>query len=562
MEIHLGTKIIVFCGNIHLPILLGSFFSKRGHLMSENIELFKTRLAQLKKVLERDGKIAEELFYKAMQLDKSEDLKKEVMGIIANHKFKIKKGYIELPSETGDREAQVREFFRETFDYLVKAFGFDMSELVTKEPQPPKSASALKLFEMQDELSIETETGTQAFESTMQELDTIDTSIPLESLMNDSQPVDDGTTETSNSEQVSTEEIGIIPESVPEEIEEPAPPEQITQSEEKPILQKPKPRVSPALVKTNIVPEVSRPPVAEITYIYYVCSRCGAEISKKDMKQSGSYLECPSCHFTFSQAEATVIQKKFGSQDKASPRKIETLDKIEPEIEQAKQGESFDLFSDKGDESLVRPSDLFRNNKDAFASAPKKDVISKQSLQPHEKPRKPVPGDRLIRPSEYLGQMQENVAAEENTIEHTIIPESVPEENKPPVIESSANQEPSVQEDLKARAVPSIKRKTVEKPKPVSREPQLQKVAKPVKTNHGPKENRVIGDHLVKPSERLVRPSELREIAMEKKDAEEKCPRCGSTKFTKIQDRSKIVSYNPLMYGSRKKCTACSLIFD
>jgi len=145
--------------------------------MSEIIELFKTRLAQLKKVLERDGKIPEALFDKAMQFDKSEELKKEVLNILIKFKFKIKKGYISLPNENGDREAQTRDFFRETFDTLVKAYGFDIAELAPKKPQAPQLASALKLFEMEDELA--TETGTQAFESTMQALDTIDTSTPL-----------------------------------------------------------------------------------------------------------------------------------------------------------------------------------------------------------------------------------------------------------------------------------------------------------------------------------------------------------------------------------------------
>jgi hypothetical protein len=146
--------------------------------MSDTIELFKTRLAQLKKVLERDGKIAEALFDKAMQFDKSAELKKQVINILTKQKFKIKKGYISLPNENGDREAQTKEFFKETFDTLVKAYGFDLVDLVPQKPKAPQLTSALKLFEMQDELVPEMDTGAQAFESTMEALDTMDTSTP------------------------------------------------------------------------------------------------------------------------------------------------------------------------------------------------------------------------------------------------------------------------------------------------------------------------------------------------------------------------------------------------
>ncbi|HME54250.1 MAG TPA: hypothetical protein VKM55_18645 [Candidatus Lokiarchaeia archaeon] len=531
--------------------------------MSEIIELFKTRLAQLKKVLERDGKISEALFDKAMQLEKSEALKKEIMDILTNHKFKIKKGYISLPTESGDKEAIVREFFRETFDTLVKAFGFDMAELVTKEQQSPKTASALQLFEMQDELAAGEETGVQAFESTMQELDSIDTSTPLESIMDISPPVEDETTETTEIEQTRAEETILDAELPSEKIEEEIRPGITKQQVEEPYPV-PSPPAIPLPVKRGLAPGVPTPPPAEIAYTYYVCSRCGAEISKKDIKQSGSYLECPQCNFTFSRAEATVIQKKPGNVDKSGPRKVESRGKVEPGIEQSEQGESFNLFADKGDESLVRPSDLFKSRKDEFGSEPRDADESRQPLQPREKPRKPEPGERLVRPSEYLGQLKDNAATEESTSEPAIIPETVAEESQEPGIEPNTSSASQVQEESNTGGTQPVEETPVETPIPTFKQHQIPKAATPVpeKLRYSARESQMIGDHLVKPSERVVRPSELREIAMEKKDAEEKCPRCGSTKFTKIQDRTKIVSYNPLLYGSRKKCTMCSFIFD
>ena len=641
--------------------------------MSEIIELFKTRLAQLKVVLERDGKIAETLFDKAMQFDKSENLKNEVTDILIKHKFKIKKGYISLP-ETADRAEIVREFFRETFDTLVKAFGFDITELAPPLKAPEKQASALKLFEMEDELAIET--GTQAFESTMQALDTIDTSTPLESIMDGSPPIESNTVELVNPEQIPAEEAQITPVVSTEEIEGQSPPaqameqetvselqvptpteipvpiEQMPSAPEEIVISPPKEQVpspleeqvlspleeqvpsppeeqvpsppakqvpsppakqvpsppvkhvltlpakqvpSPPMkqvlslpakqvpsppvklvpkppvklvpsppVKQVPVPKVQKPPAAEISYTYYVCNRCGAEISKMDIKQSGSYLECPRCNFTFSRAEASTIQKKPGSQDKATSQYAETRGKGEPAIEETSQGENFDLFSDKGDESLVRPSDLFKDRQDMFIGAPEKEVESKQALQSREKPQKKVPGERLVRPSEYLGQMQENIAPEGNAGEPATSPEVASGESVETRIESSGTPESEVQDDMNTRAAPARKAPMVQAPKPAPQARQVSKGATLVamKPKQETKEPQFLNDHLVKPSERLVRPSELREIAKEKQAIEEKCPHCGSTKFTKIQDRTKIVSYNPLMYGSRKKCSTCSFIFD
>jgi len=61
-------------------------------------------------------------------------------------------------------------------------------------------------------------------------------------------------------------------------------------------------------------------------------------------------------------------------------------------------------------------------------------------------------------------------------------------------------------------------------------------------------------EHLVRPSKLLQKQEELRTL--------DRCPKCGSMKFTKIQDRRKIISYNPLVYGYKKKCLQCSFEFD
>ncbi len=95
--------------------------------MSEmgNADLFKSRLAQLKKVLERDARIAENLFYAALQLDKNKELKSGVYELIEKHRMKVKKGYLYLPDDEKDRPAAVKALLKDAFDFLLKAFNID-----------------------------------------------------------------------------------------------------------------------------------------------------------------------------------------------------------------------------------------------------------------------------------------------------------------------------------------------------------------------------------------------------------------------------------------------------
>ncbi|MBN2153882.1 MAG: hypothetical protein JW839_20665, partial [Candidatus Lokiarchaeota archaeon] len=144
-----------------------------------NVDLFKSRLAQLKKVLERDGKIAENLFYAALQLEKSNELKSDVQSIIEKHKIKAKKGYLTLPDDEKDKPAAVKALLKDAFDFLLKAFNVDKSQLVQRKPTEQK-AHALQLFELQSTLEAQAAAQSGAFESTMQDLDQIDTSTPLE----------------------------------------------------------------------------------------------------------------------------------------------------------------------------------------------------------------------------------------------------------------------------------------------------------------------------------------------------------------------------------------------
>ena len=154
-----------------------------------------------------------------------------------------------------------------------------------------------------------------------------------------------------------------------------------------------------------------------------------------------------------------MIQKKPSGQEQAIPYKGEGRGKAEPAIEETAQGESFNLFADKGDESLVRPSDLFKDRQDMFIGAPEKDVESKQALHSREKSQKIAPGERLVRPSEYLGQMQENVAVEGNASDLAGSPENAPDESQAPGIESSASPGSPVQEDLNAGRHQQLKKR-------------------------------------------------------------------------------------------------------
>nr|MDO8114962.1 hypothetical protein [Candidatus Sigynarchaeota archaeon] len=499
--------------------------------MSGNADVFKSRLAQLKKVLERDGKMPENLFYAALQLDETKELKAGVSELLDKHQFKVKKGYIFLANENEDRQAVVKDFLKDAFEFLLKAFGVEKAQLVPKKSQEQKPSAALRLFEMQE-----------AFELTMKDLDSIDTSTPLESIVHVAPTPPDSSADeleqkpaniTATADVVKrvqasggTEKAPSMPEESTKKLSPPAiptPPAQpskIPTKEEQIAVaagEQAKPKSVPKLILTapNLVPSppkpapsapaavpsppaqetkiVPKPPAEAITYEYYVCSRCGAEISKMEIRQAGVYLECPRCMFNFSKGEATIIHKKPAETTKqiAASTGGGMAEKDATTI-------PFDLFSDsKPDESLIRPSDLFKDRQKEMKSQQQTEAGAQESGTIRVKPRAITPRDRLVRPSEFLGLKPKDasstqIQARESTQENPTTSQPIPE------------------------------------PKKV---------------------------------DRLVKPSDLREAALEKKATEGQCPKCGSTKFAKVQDRSKIISYNPLVFGYKKKCMNCTFEF-
>ncbi|MEX2754800.1 MAG: hypothetical protein Q6365_005360 [Candidatus Sigynarchaeota archaeon] len=579
--------------------------------MSEttNADLFKSRLAQLKKVLERDGKIAENLFYAALQLDKNKEFKSSVQEILDKHKMKVKKGYLCLPDDEKDRSTAVKALLKDSFEFLLKAFNVDKSQLVQR-PRSEQKLHALQLFEMQSTLEAQAASQAGAFESTMQDLDKIDTSTPLEQIINvapnseveapakseprpvqapmppvpPAQPTVISKLAMAEQKPDASPTSGVKPlpvsSTIPPVVRKPTPlppryqqkgtiqatpvvhssaqdvvtptepaqtptgaqalvptrkpispaPDAIKPAPEPPAASMPNPApeatAAPALgpfpppskatvpAPSPLVPEPASAPIPAppITYEYYVCNRCGVETSRSAIRQVGAFIECPNCKFTFSRAEATIIQKAPPGSDKATGTR------------QDESKSSFDLFGSKQpseDESLIRPSWLFADKEKEGAPPARTAPTVKAPEGGSTKPR-PEPSERLVRPSQYLG-LSENSSPS----------------NQPEPAPSPADSKPAPTEAEKIAEAPASEYF-------VEEQPDLQRMKK---VPRGPIEKAPV--LTPRPSETPAQetPGDL-------------CPRCGASKYSKIQDRNKVISYNPLMYGYKKKCTMCSFEFD
>ncbi len=602
---------------------------ERVDWMSEtaNADLFKSRLAQLKKVLERDAKIAENLFYAALQLDKSNESKSGVQEVIEKHRMKVKKGYLCLPDDEKDRPAAVKALLKDAFEFLLKAFNVDKSQLVQRKPSEQK-VHALQLFEMQSTLEAQIAAQAGAFETTMQDLDKIDTSTPLEQSVIVPPPSDgeesvkpeplspqapkqpvvpmQPTTISKLAIAEQTPEAGppsgvkpaihtsvpvspiairkpiplpprsqqrgtiqatpVVPVAVHVPIKPPTPNQKptpvvpvVVQVPLKPPTPAQKPLATPALVPTRKpapsppaaakpapapaapmlrpvpsppapvtqapaptapVPTPAPAPPSPMIYEYYVCNRCGEETSKSVIRQVGAFIECPKCKFTFSRAEATVIQKAAPGADQAA------------RSGQEETKAQFELFASKQpgeDESLVRPSMLFADREKE--SAP---VVRKVTAKPAEgsriKPR-PEPTERLVRPSEFLGLAASPSPSEAEKIVRNEASEYNGEQASSPAITP-----PAIADTEKIAEAPASEYF-------VEEQPELRKV------RHVPNNPVQSAPMLAAPPSENPAPGDT-------------CPKCGASKYSKIQDRSKVISYNPLMYGTKKRCTMCSHEFD
>lgn len=586
--------------------------------MSEmsNVDLFKSRLAQLKKILERDARIAENLFYAALQLDKNKELKAGVQSIIEKHKLKVKKGYIALPDDVKDRPAAVKALLKDAFELLLKAFSVDKASLVPRKT-PEIKVHALQLFEMQSTLETESHAQAHVFESTMHDLDSIDTSTPLEQTVIFSPPTEDGEHESpptstqpvpvnympappkppaqpvvvsklALAEQAAGENahgdkpaiIVLSPGSSAPQKTIPLPPKTPSREQKpgggatgSPVekqagVAKPGPALPVAINQAPVLVHVPTPatvsssaPVSTastsatsiasttqsqpMSYEYYVCNRCGAETSKSVIKQTGSFLECPSCKFKFSRAEATVIKKAPPASD-IPARSISDDGK-----------KQFDIYASKlpgEDESLIRPSALFGNrdkadieDKPARPSAVAKEkepvppVRLLKPVKPTEAPRpkpRPVPSERLVRPSEVLGMKEATRRSEAEKIVQNAADEyeNVEEELEPVQPTRSVDAEKIAQttasEYFEEGVVPALTQQPVSKVSKPAFPPSEATAPAPISSPEAP-----------------PGPGDI-------------CPRCGASKYSRVQDRNKIISYNPLMYGNKKRCTMCSFEFD
>ncbi|MHA1791631.1 MAG: hypothetical protein ACTSVI_03235 [Promethearchaeota archaeon] len=299
----------------------------------------------------------------------------------------------------------------------------------------------------------------------------------------------------------------------------------------------PEPEISRETELEEVEPEVAQQLVApEIVYEFYLCSRCGEEIKKTDILHAGNYLQCPKCSFKFSKNEAKIIKKKPEEllEIKATKKKQEKSDKVTiEESDYETLVRPSQLFGNKTEtvektETLIRPSQLFGQGKKPGARVEAPPALKKPPItqkKEHEQKKSIGNGEHLVRPSDFLKIRGEKLPEDKNEYE--------------PIKQ--------IQQQTRA-TIP-----TTPASRKMKTEERLVRPSELMQASQGPKENNV--------EERLVRPSELMQASQAPKETL-KCPRCGSTKFTKIQDRTKIISYNPLIYGFKKKCVNCSFEFD
>jgi DNA-directed RNA polymerase subunit RPC12/RpoP len=278
-----------------------------------------------------------------------------------------------------------------------------------------------------------------------------------------------------------------------------------------------------------------------ITYEYYVCNRCGTETSKSVIRQVGAYLECPKCNFSFSRAEAVVIQKAAPGSERSTKSGQEETTK------------PFDIYASKQpgeDESLVRPSFLFADREKESEVAMKRVAPARVAEGGRPKPRA-VPTDRLVRPSEFLGLKDDQVPTDQ-AITTAKKPAEKPVSEAEKIVKHEASeyfgdQEPS---SSASRPASADTQKIAQAP---ASEYFVEETPDHPAWKKGPEAPLKVAPEANTP---------LSAAVTEPPAPGDACPKCGSSKYSKIQDRSKIISYNPLMYGYKKKCTMCSHEFD
>ncbi|MHA1679654.1 MAG: hypothetical protein ACTSUE_01515 [Promethearchaeota archaeon] len=567
--------------------------------MSESM-IFKKRLIQLKDVLIKKRKIAENLFYKSFKLDEDPANKDIIVAILKKNGVKLKRGNFILDCEKGEEITIVRNFLKEALPFLLTGFKTDKSILhsdITVEDASENGnggvsedlsedspvPSALGLFSMKEgagseglelegtlpdnagdgiERGLGDHPAAPATPATPEPVVvpevpatpatpepvvvpvdsptikehagvsvipppailprkplTVTSSQSLQRKMSLEKKLNLQAATTSISRPVPSQppakppsivhevpdfpvvppESEIVPPSAPPVPSQPVP---ITPPPVPPVPEQPVPIAS--LKSTGDGQEA--PPATEIEpikYEYYVCSRCGEEISKFEAKREGSFLQCPKCLFQFAVGEAKVIIKTVNKASSTPATDVRGTSSI-------------------SEEGLVKPSQLFGGGQGSGQGSGQEDDVT----------------EALVKPSQLFGRSEE-------------IPElTPPPATTAPTGAGSGSSQPPPSEHL-VKPSEILKRKASEvnsAPAPIPATPghvrqfiQKHEVKQPA------------GDALVKPSDLLNAHEDT---------SEPQCPNCGSNKYTKIQDNNKIISYNPLVYGYKKRCVICFYEFD
>ncbi len=398
-----------------------------------------------------------------------------IKDLFEQHSCHVDGGAITLPDGMADRATFVKNFLKQEFNNLLDVFGIEKNDLVPRQAPPKASSAAISFFSIKTQL----ESGTLSIPG--------DESLAIQEKGSRLLP--------------GGEVQGNPPAPVNVSVHHPSLPVDANTVARVPSPSREE-KIPHAVVKQDLPPSNVLPEEQE--YSFYVCNRCGNEISRFDIETLGDFLECPRCRFRFSRTEARIVQKKI------APVQINVLS----------ESSTPTRYNFNNQEELVKPSQLF---------------------QPEASPGDPS----LIKPSDLFG-----------TPGPVLVPE--PEAGLPPASRRAARRviNPTSGRNLgEASHDDSLVRPSM----------FLEGGQQDVVDSTGPasvEEQTFVNKNGGDSSEHLVRPSQLLDKERDQNLDSSKCPFCNSPKYTKVQDRSKVISYNPLIYGTRKKCTSCSKEFD
>jgi transcription elongation factor Elf1 len=491
--------------------------------MLDNVDLFKSRLAQVKAELQKEGKIADNLFFSALLLDsdKNKNQRNNILQILTKHGWKIKKGYIQLPE--GNRDEIIEAFLSDGQIYIMAAFGVSAVDLEADTTEPTSASIASGLFKMQEEYGAgtkETEEEAPAPEFGLGQASEYDyeaailpaskpPTVPPEAASEFAPEPPLYTGIDVASEYAEQALPARAPEDLPAAMPEPEPQSTPEMNSE--------PVASEYQELERMVPheaEVSAPPVPE-------------RPAEKSSSKSWSTHPLPV------KKQANTAQQASSLQEAAAAIKAAPKSREKPGKTGKNQGKTGKTGGRNREKPKAKPA-AAPTSYDYYVCARCGAETSKSEIK-HSRSFLECP----------------ICAFQFSPSEATIIRKSAAQE-----VEAYGAEEDISSAGSSQVADKGTKAKKTMMPNASTEAPEMAgiDVDQPLKEACESDES--------SQGQPAPAPASQPDASQGGEAAACKCPKCGSTEFTKIQDRSKVISYNPLMYGFKKKCLKCSKEYD